>query len=243
MIGQADRAVECLDGSLAIASELGLRALGHRASAGRAMLCSWRGEYEPATAIFEAVLAGWTELGYFEGQAESLRNLAEIRLETGRADQAITLAEQALARAEQVDGVWMVMGALVTLGEAYLSLGDVETARRSLTTAAELTAPGCGYWYPYAVLRLAGCHRRTGDHETATKLVGEVVENQRPRLRVRGLVELARICLAAGDHRGAVEHAGAARDLSAAYGYRPDSEDAGRVLRDAESAAYRPVHN
>ncbi|RZU51348.1 DNA-binding SARP family transcriptional activator [Krasilnikovia cinnamomea] len=232
MLGDADRGVKCLTGSRSLAEELNLRNLSHRATAGLAMLQSWRGAFDEAAKEFESVLDSWTELGYVEGQAETLRNLAEVRLESGHAEEAIDLAQQSLGLAEQADAKWMVMGAHVTLGEAHLALGDVEAAHERLTIAASLTAPGCGYWYPYTVLGLAGCRRITGDHEGAVGLAREVVENQRPRLRARAHAELARIASALGNDAEAVDHARLACDISGAYGYRPEGERARGILRE-----------
>lgn len=233
MVGRTERGRECLSYGRAIAEDLDLRNLRPRATAGLAMSRSWCGDFEHASAEFTSVLSSWTDLGYVQGQAETLRNLAEIHLETDRIHEAMTMAEQALALAEQMDAKWVAMGARVTLGEALLTLGNVEGSRRASTAAAALTAAGCGYWYPYVQLSLAACHRTTGDHVTAAALAGEVIKNQRPRLRARAHIELARTALAVGNHAEAKEHAGSARDISGTYGYRPDEQRACDILRKA----------
>src|SRR5205823_4713985 len=104
---------------------------------------SWCGRLNQAADEFERVLAKWVEFGYAEGRSETLRNLAEVHLEAGRADEAIALAGQALSLAEELGAPWFEMGARVTLGEAYLQLGHTESAQRHLTTARRLTPAGC----------------------------------------------------------------------------------------------------
>ncbi|MGC4814771.1 BTAD domain-containing putative transcriptional regulator [Micromonospora sp. DT228] len=233
MIGRSGEGAERLDEGKKIAEDLGLRNLAPRATSGLAMLDSWCGRFEESAAGFASVLSDWSDLGYVQGQAETLRNMAEVHLESRRATEALAMAEQALGLAEQMDAKWMAMGAHVTLAEAHLRLGDAGSARRSLTAAAALTATGGGYWYPFVLVNLAACYRLAGDHETAVELALDVAENQRPRLRARAFVELALISVAIGDHAAAVRYARSALETSIRYGYRPDEDRARTVLRQA----------
>ncbi len=240
MIGRSDDGAAALVQGRALAEELDLHGVSPRAAAGLALMQSWRGEFERATVGFEHVRESWTAQGFLQGQAETLRNLAEIQLETGRPGQAVQLAQEALTLAEQMDSKWVAMGARVTLGEAHLLSGDTETASRHLTAAQTLTAAGSGYWYPYTQLGLAACCRIAGEHRSAAVYAQEVTGNQRPRLRARAHNELALLSIAAGDLPGAARQARWAADLSDAHGYRPEVERARGILRQVPQHTRAP---
>jgi DNA-binding SARP family transcriptional activator/tetratricopeptide (TPR) repeat protein len=232
MIGQAEEGLTHLTAAMRIASEVGLPHVPPRALSCIGLVDTWEGRLVDARLRFEEALLRWRDLEYQQGVAQTLRNLAEIHLEAGRPRPALVLAEQALDLANAIDARWMTMGALATLGHAWLDLGDVDAARTHLMNARRLAGNGLRYWRSSVAAGLAACHRVEAQYELALALASEALDDPRPRYAGRAHAELARIHLCRGDYGAAMPHAGRWQRIAEQYGYRLDLARSLRLLAE-----------
>jgi tetratricopeptide (TPR) repeat protein len=222
LIGSADEGVSYLTEACAIANELSLRHVGPRAESAIALDDLYRGRLDVAAQRFVSALDTCRRIGYPTVEAQTLRNLAEVCLESGRPESAAAIAGQALALAEQIGAHWNAMGARITLGQAALALDDTETAADQFTRAGGHRAARLRFWYPFAMLGLAACERLTGNSGRAVELAGGAVGDPRPRVRAQAHIELARAYLSLGNCSSSLAHAQQACETAEHNDYRLD---------------------
>jgi DNA-binding SARP family transcriptional activator/tetratricopeptide (TPR) repeat protein len=205
-----------------IAGRLGLHHIRPRATSAIALNDLWSGRLADALRGFGDALEEWRSVGYRIGVAQTLRNMAEVRLECGSVQSAHALVTEALTIADGDRLFWNVAGAHVTLGWIALELDDHASAAAHFGQARSLPPAGLRYWAAFASLGLATCRRLAGDHDAATELAGQALRDSRPRVQGGAHRELARIHLAVGGWSRAAGHAGRAADVARRHGYRLD---------------------
>jgi tetratricopeptide (TPR) repeat protein len=232
LIGSDDLAARRLAEAESIAHTLGLAHVHPRVQSATGLSELWRGRLDAAAATFQRALHTWSDLRYRQGRAQTLRNLAEVELEAGRADRASALAQEALALAEEIAAPWVALGAAVTLGQVLLAKEESEAAFERFLYAERLHAVGLQYWTPFTVLGFAACARLDGDPGRAAELATTAADDVRPRVRGQAHLELARAHLALGDEVAAVSYANEAAAIGQRHDYRLDLDRALSVLAE-----------
>jgi tetratricopeptide (TPR) repeat protein len=205
-----------------IATRLGLHHIRPRADSAVAINDLWCGRLEDAEKGFSEALELWRGVGYRTGVAQTLRNLAEVRLEAAAPREARLLASEALGIAEEDDLHWNLSGAHVTLGWIALDSADFDGARSQFRQVRAMPPSGQRYWLAFANLGLATCQRVRGDHDSAAELAGQALRDPRPRVQAAAHRELAMVRLARGDSTVSFEHVRSALVLARHCGYRLD---------------------
>jgi ATP/maltotriose-dependent transcriptional regulator MalT len=186
---------------------------------------------DAAASTFQRALDVWSDLRYEQGRAQTLRNLAEVALETGDIARSLNLVHEALTLAERISQPWMAMGAAVTLGQVLLAKGEINAAFDRFVYAEEVHTVGLRYWHPFISLGFAICARLTGDPGRAVDMARKAATDVRPRVRGQALLELARANVELGDRITARRYAGEAADMAQRHGYRLDFERAMALQR------------
>lgn len=122
-LGEHDRARDCYQQSLVIATDIGDLA-GQRKAHNNLGISHWRvGEYPQASHHLQRALDLACECGDRLGQAQSLGNLGLVHYRLGDLAQALTHQKRALAIARSIGDNLVETNSLVEIGEIYRQLG------------------------------------------------------------------------------------------------------------------------
>lgn len=131
------------------------------------------GKLEPAAAAYEQALALYRRAGHRRGEAFILTALAALRLEVGRNDEAIELAQRA---AELQRGDRWQAYSRSTLAQARLDAGDLAAARVEYDEAARLALEGGDPYLAAVCLGFGGVAEcLAGDTARGAELLGKSV--------------------------------------------------------------------
>jgi DNA-binding SARP family transcriptional activator/tetratricopeptide (TPR) repeat protein len=233
LIGNSDRALRHLTDARALAEQAALEQIRTRVDAVVALHHMWCGRLDDALTGFGEVLSVWRRRRFRQGIAETLRNMAEAHLEAERLPEGLAHAQEALSIADEVGHAWAVIGSTATLGIIHLRSGDTARAVEHLARARDLARAGLRHWYALATLGLAEYHRGCGELSMAARLAKEISSDVRPRIRGRAHAEHARAALALTRPEASAHHAGQARRIAVATGYRLDEAHATLALAEA----------
>ncbi len=222
LLGRAAEGEQHLTAVLDIASRLGLHHIRPRALSAIALNDLWCGRLEDAARGLAEALEVWRGVGYRTGVAQTLRNLAEVHLETEEFRLAEKLANDALDIAVADDRHWNIAGAQVTLGRIALASADDDAASSHFRRAMDMPPAGLRYWHAFALLGMASCHRMHGHNQSARDLAGQALRDPRPKVHVMAHHELASQDLDLGDLPSCSDHIHSALEISRRCGYRLD---------------------
>lgn len=155
-----------------------------------------------------------------DDQLDVLRRQAAFAANTGRLDDAITIALEATRRAADDDA--RRAATFTTLGSVYLQAGRASDAVSSLEDATRVAADDAGRAAAYNALgraraMLQDFHGARADLAHALTL-GERLDD--PRIQTDALGALGIVAIECGDHDVAEQHLRRAIDLAATLGYR-----------------------
>lgn len=124
--------------------------------------------------------------------------------------------EPALAKARELGLENNVQKILGNLGWLYLEIGDVDTAARYFTEAAEIAARVAKWDHPIWIAQIGAIHLQRGEYEAAAKAFRVAHElalaGNNDNLVVSTLEDLARLELARGQLQAAASFAGQAQE-------------------------------
>ncbi len=235
-IGYSEQALQHINFARDKANELGASGIAARATAIIGQDLAWSGDMTAAEASFGQALAVWEEVKNQQGVAETKRNLAEVYLETGKLNQALGLAQQALRESDDLGYAWGKVGSTLLIGLVLIQKGEIQAAGPHLVTAKRLAEAGQSYWRSQALVGLAAWHRRAGNHTEAVDVLRDALSDPRPRERCRAHAERARIALAVNDLATATRHVEIARRITVRYKYRNDEARLAKLLPAATSS-------
>lgn len=218
LLGRDQEALQYLESANAIAQERTLPHVRPQVVSGVAMSAHWRGHLDSAAQGFRDALEIWRDLRVESGQAKSLRNLAEVHLDAGDLEQAVSLAGECLELSEKIGDPWVSTGAAATLGHAALARGQGDLALELFHRAESMLSFRLPYWRSFIALGFAACARLTGDNDRAVELATGVIADARPRYRGPGHLERARALLAL-DVDAAIVDVDAAIEISRSHDY------------------------
>jgi tetratricopeptide (TPR) repeat protein len=225
-LGHTDRARAKVALAHELARELDLPHLIARCEGALGFADMWAGRLGSALAGFDRALTRFSELRFVPGITEMVRHIAEIGRLAQRYGLAADLGRWALAKSQEIESAWLMMGCHDVLGKTALDMDDPGTAMRHFDAAETLAGGGIRYWTPTVTLGLAAGHRRAGRLAEAAALAGEGTGERLPRERGRAHTELATVLVAQGDHVSAIAHAREAQQIATAHGYSLDLANA-----------------
>lgn len=140
-LGRFDDAITALERSLAINSEIGDRhgeglALGNLGAA-----YSWLGDWNTAVDFQTQALAKHREVGNRRSECHVLGSLGYIYHGMGRTDEALTTLKQAASMAYELNTPELIVPYGAYLAEVELRLGELESARETVTQARKHDFP------------------------------------------------------------------------------------------------------
>jgi tetratricopeptide (TPR) repeat protein len=206
--GDASRAVEAGEASLAIARELGDREqLAYTLNdVCRAYMA--RGDFATASRRLEEARRIWEELDNRPMLGENLTVGSGLHAFRGDYDAALADARSAFSVSESIDNAWGQSHALITVYRIQLERGEFGDAIGSMERCRELGERG-GFEYAGIVTRadLSRAHSYLGDGERALALAQEALAIARERVPpAASLAHIARAdaLITAGDHAAAL---------------------------------------
>jgi DNA-binding SARP family transcriptional activator/tetratricopeptide (TPR) repeat protein len=235
-LGRTDRAWANLALADELAHELDLSLVDARCEGALGFADMWAGRLGSALARFDRALTKFSELKFVPGTIEMVRHAAEVSRLAQRPALAMDLSRLALAKAQEIEADWQMIGCLDVLGKTALDMGDPGTAMRHFDAALIMAGGGVRYWTPTVTLGLAAGHRQEGRLAEAAALASKGTTEQLPRERGRAHTELATVLVAQGDHPSAITHAREAQRIAAAHGYILDHANALSVSAAAHTA-------
>jgi tetratricopeptide (TPR) repeat protein len=235
-LGRTDRAWANLALADELAHELDLSLVDARCEGALGFADMWAGRLGSALARFDRALTKFSELKFVPGTIEMVRHAAEVSRLAQRPALAMDLSRLALAKAQEIEADWQMIGCLDVLGKTALDMGDPGTAMRHFDAALIMARGGVRYWTPTVTLGLAAGHRQEGRLAEAAALASKGTTEQLPRERGRAHTELATVLVAQGDHPSAITHAREAQRIAAAHGYILDHANALSVSAAAHTA-------
>ncbi|ONI86983.1 hypothetical protein ALI144C_10085 [Actinosynnema sp. ALI-1.44] len=235
-LGRTDRARANLTLADELADELDLPLVDARCEGALGFAEMWAGRLSSALARFDRALTKFWELNFLPGSIEMSRHVAEVSRLARQPALAMDLGRCALAKAQEMESAWHVIGCHDVLGKTALDMGDAATAMRHFDAALTIAGEGVRYWTPTVTLGLAAGHRQEGRLAEAAALASKSTTEQLPRERGRAHTELATVLVAQGDHASAITHAREARRIAEAHGYILDHANALSVSATAHAA-------
>lgn len=169
----------------AAASELEL--MGHLrglagALAGQAIALRRMARFAEADQVLSAAIESRVAVGDQRGLVQTLNNLADLRVVSGRPADAVGPAQQALLIAQQLGRNIHSIFAHCTLAEAYFALGQYEMAEQSASTSLAMNGEPAAR--PAAAVTclgvLAEIAARQGNHARAYELMKHAAQLQLP---------------------------------------------------------------
>jgi non-specific serine/threonine protein kinase len=148
--GDYELAVDCLNGSLAMAGRLGLDPVAARARRGLGIVASHQSEFALATEHFDAALATFRALADRAGIARCLNDLGVVASREGDFPRAIAYQEEALPINRALGDESQLCVVLGNLGGFYYDHGDFDRGE-ALTEEALVIAERLGDTFGVAV--------------------------------------------------------------------------------------------
>jgi DNA-binding SARP family transcriptional activator len=200
-----------------------------------------RGRLPDATELFTRARDVSRAGGYHSGEADALHGLAVVARDLGDHTRAATLAEAALALANEHSLRRVEADCLTLLSGLRGGSGAVDGYRRALELAR---AAGDRHPEAEALVGLAAAHRLRGEyvhaHASATDALTIARKVGYRLLEGRALTALAEVCLADGAYDQAAAHGEAALEVTRETGHRLGQARAHLVLGRAAQASDQP---
>ena len=177
------------------------RELGHRINEGGTLsnlgyAALMLGDYDAASAKFDAARDLFARIGHRQNEAITLINLGIARLNRGLPADALSLGRQALSMLHASRGRWAQGAALRLLGQAALSLSDLDTAgahfEAALTLFEELQSPHLAL---EAAAGLAAVALACGDLASAQNRTEQILDRLASGVSLEGTEEPMRVHL------------------------------------------------
>ena len=238
---QYERGIDELEAALQITERMDYRPFLAWHHFGQAWVRYPSGEREACRDLLVRGRDAATDSGEPVIEGLSVAFLAATEIDRGHALHALELAEECLARMTAVGAGMALPFLLTSMAGAQLSLGHLDAAKDSATTAAE--TPGFTYVTAWALVVLADIERLRGDldaaneHASAALAIADRVGSAWVRARAQHAT--ARIAAARGDWETAEPILHLALDARVDHGFLldiPDSLEAlGEVAAGLES--------
>ncbi|HEY3576414.1 MAG TPA: AAA family ATPase [Gaiellaceae bacterium] len=172
-----ERARETLEQAHALARRIGNAEEQAASLMNLGVILGQLGEFETALEVDRAALAAFESAGLKRGVACACCNIASHLTDLARWEEALDTGRRALEVATEIDMPYWITGALLSIAQSELALGNPEPSAAAAEEAVERAlAHGLQERAQWALHDAIAAYEALGDHERAAELRGQAGE-------------------------------------------------------------------